>query len=378
METPQTTTDKESLFFNRIVESAVRAGVLLAIAVWCFRIVQPFLVPILWGAVIAVAMYPAYHWLEARLNGRAALAAVLLGLLMMLVLIGPTLLFADSLASGVERAAAAYHEGTLAVPPPPESVREWPLIGTPTFDFWKLASENTQQALLQLKPVLPGAGKWLLGVLTSTAVAVLQFMLAIVIASVMLAHAPAAARAARGFALRLAPLHGAGYAEIAERTIRSVAAGVVGVATLQGILAGIGFLVAGVPAAGLLTLVCIVLGVVQVGPILVLLGATIHLYSIGENTTATVFLVWSIFVATMDNVLRPLLLGRGVKVPMLVVFIGAIGGLISIGLIGLFLGGVVFTIGYEIFRAWLNPPDAADSATTDTAAADTSTAAGDA
>jgi len=361
MSTPTTPPDEDRQFIGRAVEAAVRIGVLALLLLWCFTLAQPFLVPIVWGVIIAVATYPAYQRLEARMGGRRILAAVLFTLLMIVVVMVPSAVLGESMASGVRDAAGAFQAGTLEIPPPPERVKSWPIVGESLYSFWQLASENVVQAVRELSPWIKIAGKWLLGAAAGAGIAALQFLLAIVIAGALLAHAEGGGRATRAIAQRLAPERGLGYAEVAEQTVRSVALGILGVALLQGLLAGVGFLVAGVPGAGLLTLVCIVLGVIQVGVVIVMIPVVIYLFSTAETFTAVAFLVYAILLAPLDNILKPILLGRGVKVPMAVIFIGAIGGFINYGIIGLFIGAVIFTLGYGLFVAWLSPgePDAA-------------------
>jgi predicted PurR-regulated permease PerM len=347
----------ERQFLSLTVEAAIRIGLLAALTIWCFDIARPFLVPIVWGVIIAVAVYPAYRWLEARLGGRRILAATLFTTLMLVVLIVPSVLLGGSLASGVQNAAAAFQAGTLQVPPPPEQVAAWPIVGDQVHRFWQLASDNLQEAVRQASPALTGFGRWLLSAAAGTGIGLLQFVLAVVIAGVLLAYAEAGGRAVRAIALRLAPERGLGFAETAEKIVRSVASGILGVALLQGLLAGIGFLVAGVPAAGLLTIICVVFGVIQVGVAVVLIPVVIYLFSAADTTTAVVFLVYAILIAPLDNILKPILLGRGVKVPLMVVFIGAIGGFINTGIIGLFIGAVIFTLGYGLLMAWLHPAE---------------------
>jgi len=362
MNTTKMPPNDDSQFISRTLEAAVRIGVLAILLLWCFTIAQPFLVPIVWGVIIAVATHPAYEAFRARLGIRHALAAVLFTILMIVVVVIPSVVLADSLASGARNAAAAFQAGTLEVPPPPDGVKAWPFIGESLYSFWQLASQNIVEAAQELSPWIKTAGKWLLGATARTGIAALQFLLAIIIAGVLLAHAEAGGRATRAIAQRLAPERGLNYAQVAEQTVRSVALGILGVALLQGLLAGIGFLVAGVPAAGLLTLVCIVLGVIQVGVVIVLIPVAIYLFSTADTFTAIAFLIYAILIAPLDNILKPILLGRGVKVPMVVVFIGAIGGFVQYGIVGLFVGAVIFTLGYGLFIAWLGSDEAGTAA----------------
>jgi predicted PurR-regulated permease PerM len=338
---------------GRTVELTIRIGALAVLAVWCFLIARPFLGPIVWGIIIAVAAYRTYRRLESFLGGRRIVAAALFTIVMLLALVVPSVMLADSLAAGAHGLAQALQAGSLQVPPPPESVGRWPLVGEPLQRFWLLASEDLQQAVREVGPVLAGFGRWLLGAAAMAGFAVLEFALAIFIAGALLAHADAGARAARAIAVRLAPSRGAELAELAEMTVRSVATGILGVGLLQGLLAGAGFLGAGVPAAGLLTLLCIILGVAQIGVVVVVAPVVIYLFSTADTTTAVAFLVWAILISPVDNILKPILLGRGVQVPMLVIFIGAIGGFIHAGIIGLFIGAVVLALGFKLFQAWL-------------------------
>ncbi len=356
-----THSDDDRRFLRRAIEAAVRIGLLAILLVWCFNIAQPFLVPIVWGVVVAVAVYPAYRRFEARLAGRRRLAAVLFTVFMVVVVVAPSIVLADSLVSGVRNVAAAFQTGTLQIPDAPERVKSFPIIGDPLYEFWQLASNNLEQALSELRPWVQDTGKWLLRVAAGAGLAAFQFLLAIVIAGVLLAYAEGGARAARAVALRLAPEQGLAYADVAEHIVRSVALGILGVALLQGLLAGIGFVVAGVPAAGLLTMVCIVLGVLQLGVGLVVIPVVAYLFSTADTATAVAFLIYAILILPVDNVLKPLLLGRGVRMPMAVVFVGAIGGFIRYGIVGLFVGAVIFTLGYGLFVAWLEPASASET-----------------
>ena len=358
--------ENDRRFLNLALEATLRIGLLALVAVWCFNIASPFLVPIVWGVIIAVAVDPGYTWVEKCLGGRRALAASLCTLLMLVVLVVPSALLAGSLVNGAQQMATALQTGSLHVPSPPERVADWPLVGERLHEFWQLAADDIQAALAELSPSLKGFGRWLIGLAANAGLGLLQFTIAIVIAGVLLAHAEAGGRVTRAIALRLAPERGLHFADVAERTVRSVASGILGVALLQGLLAGVGFLAAGVPAAGLLTIVCIILGVVQVGVGIVLAPVVIYLFSTASTTTAVAFLAYAILIAPLDNILKPFLLGRGVQLPMLVVFIGAIGGFIKYGIIGLFVGAVIFTLGYGLLLAWLYPKEQSPDSATNT------------
>jgi predicted PurR-regulated permease PerM len=347
----------DRVFLNRTVEAVIRVGVIAGLVAWCFMIARPFLVPIIWGAIIAVTVFHGYEKLKIALGGRRVLAAVLLTLLMLVMLVVPSVLLGNSLVSGASKLMTSFQSGNLFIPAPPDSVARWPLIGEPIARAWTLASTDVGEALRQASPLLKPFGTWLLNAAEGAGIALLQFVLAIFVAGAFLANAEAARGITQAIAKRLAGDRGLVLAGVAEHTIRSVASGILGVALIQALLAGLGFLVAGVPAAGLLTLICLLFGVMQLGVVIVLIPVVIYLFLTADTTIAVGFLIWAIVVAPVDNILKPILLGRGVDVPMLVIFVGAIGGFLSSGIIGLFLGAVVLAAGYKLILSWLKQED---------------------
>jgi predicted PurR-regulated permease PerM len=350
---------------KRTVEAAIRIGVIAGLVAWCFMIARPFLIPIIWGAIIAVAVFRGYDRLQTVLGGWRITAAVLVTLLMLVLLVVPSVLLGDSLVSGAHNVMDFFQKGELHIPPPPDSVAGWPLIGEPIAKTWTLASEDLEKALREASPLLKvfkGFGRWLLGAAAGAGLALLQFVLAILISGAFLAKSEAAGRMTQTVARRLAGERGLELARVAEQTVRSVASGILGVALIQALLAGLGFLVAGVPAAGLLTLICLLFGVIQLGVVIVLIPVVIYLFSTADTVTAVGFLIWAILIVPVDNILKPILLGRGVDVPMLIIFVGAIGGFLNTGIIGLFIGAVVLALGYKLFLAWLAQDSRADAA----------------
>ena len=291
--------------------------------------------------------------LRELLGGRNRLAATLFTILTLVILIAPTVMLSDTLFSGARDITRALTEGSVDIPPPPQSVAGWPLIGKSLAEFWELASTNLEEALSEIGPHLKAAAKWLLERIAGAGISVLQFAVAIIIAGVLLAHGEGGGRTAQAIAARLAEQRGAAFLELMRATIRSVARGILGVALIQSLLAGLGFLVIGVPAAGLWALLCLLLAVVQIGILPVLIPVLVYVFSTADTLPAVLFLLWSIFVGGLDNVLKPILLGRGVNVPMAVIFVGAIGGFLLSGIIGLFVGSVVLVLGYQVFLVWL-------------------------
>ncbi len=339
--------------FHPAVEAAIRVGLLFLIAAWCFLIVEPFIIPILWGMIIAIACAPMYIWMQRKLGGRSKLAATIFTLLALALLITPTVMLVDTVADTTQTLSADLQRGSLTVPPPPASVREWPVIGEQLSAFWGGASENLGATLTSIAPHLKEAAGWLLSTAAGAGIGVLQFVVSIIIAGVLLANSEGVGGFLKALATRLMDDRGERYATMASQTVRSVAQGVLGVAVIQSLLAGVGLLAAGVPGAGLWALLILLLAIVQLPPLLVLAPIILYVFSTASTTVAVIFMVWSILVSMSDAFLKPLLLGRGVEVPMLIILIGAIGGMMHSGIIGLFVGAVVLALGYELFRTWL-------------------------
>jgi len=346
-------TSDDQVFLSRAVEATVRIGLLVALVAWCFAIVRPFVVPVAWAVVIATAVHPAHCRLRRAIGERGRLASVLLTLLLLLLLILPVLMLGDTLVEGAHSLAAHLRAEAFTIPAPPEGVRDWPFVGERLYDYWADASENLGSTLDALRPQLVAFGGWLLATAAGAGFAFLQSVLSILIAGVLLANDAGGSRVARSIAARLAGERGAEFADLAGATVQSVAQGIVGVALIQAFLAGLGFLAAGVPGAGLWALIGLLLCMVQIGLLPVALPAVIYVFWTAEPLVAVLFTIWTVLVSLLDNVLKPLILGRGVRVPTLVIFLGSIGGFLSAGIIGLFVGPVVLVLGYTLFRAWL-------------------------
>lgn len=349
-------TPEDAHFTRRTVEAAIRIGLLIMIAAWCFMIVTPFIIPVAWGMIIAVALHPFYSRMRAWLGGRGVLSAVLLTLLLLLTLIVPAILASTSLIDGVESVATRLRSGTLVVPPP-ESIGSWPLVGPRLQQYWTEVSNNLGAAIQQVVPHLKPVAVWLLKAFAGVGLAILQFVLSIIIAGVLLAYADGAGGLARALGRRLAGKQGEEFVDLAKVTVRGVTRGILGVAFIQASLIGLGFFVAGVPGAGLWAFACLLVGIIQLPLPLVQIPVIIYVFSVSSTGWAVVFLIWNVLIMPLDNVLKPILLGRGAQVPMAIIFLGAIGGFMAFGIIGLFVGAVVFSLAYRLFLAWLHEGD---------------------
>jgi predicted PurR-regulated permease PerM len=262
-------------------------------------------------------------------------------------MLGGTLL--DSVGS----LARNLEGGSIAIPPPPAPVAAWPVIGGSVHKYWAMASENLQEALSHFQPQLVALSSWLVSFAAGTLRSVLEFTVAVLIAGVLLARSEQSAAAARAVASRLAGQRGLELADLAGATVRSVAQGVLGVALIQGLLAGLGFAAIGVPAAGLWALLVLFLAILQLPPLIVIGPIIVYAFYTSSTVAAVLFAIWGVAVSLSDTALKPLLLGRGLPVPMLIVLVGAIGGMLAAGIVGLFVGSVVLALGYQLLLAWL-------------------------
>jgi predicted PurR-regulated permease PerM len=337
---------------NVALETSIQVGLAILLTVACLVILRPFIPLLSWGIIIGVATYPSFEKLTNALGGRRVLSAVLFTVLLLAFLIIPVVLLAEALVGSIQTLAAHFKDGTLVIPHPPAGVQTWPIIGAPLKGLWDRASNNLSEVLRSFAPQIKSIVPSVLSASASIGLAALQFALSILVAGVLLANAQAAYEITRSLCIQIFGQRGPGFQQLMGATIRSVTTGILGVALIQSVLAGLGFLVAGLPGVGLWTGLFLIAAVLQAG-VLVLIPAAIYMFAISTTTKAVIFLVWCVIVGVLDNFLKPLLLGRGVSVPIAVVFLGAIGGFIALGLIGLFIGAVVLAVGYELALAWL-------------------------
>jgi len=363
-----TSTKPLEKYFPQLIDLSLRVGVVLTLLVLSYQILRPFLFPVIWGVILAVAVFPGFSFAKHRLGERPKIAALLVSVMLLLILVVPSIMLANSLYNGVQLVRAEWEVGFFEIPSPPADVKTWPLVGEKIYELWQSASVNLLNTLEPIRPQLRAAAHWLLEIATGGGFTFLQFIFSIIVAGILLANSAACQKKAYLLSHRLSAERGVELLRDAETTIRSVAKGILGVAFIQSVLAGIGFAFAGVPGAGLWALVCLIFGIIQIGVAPVMLLGVLYLFSTADSTTASLFLVWTVFVAALDNVLKPLLLGQGAPVPMIVIFLGALGGFLRFGLIGLFVGAIILSVAYKLFISWLKEPvEDADVAAENTA-----------
>lgn len=343
---------------RKIMEVVIRIGIVVLLALWSFQIFSPFLGPLVWGIIIAVAGHGGFSRLKNMLGGRGGLAATLFALLALAVLITPTVFLSQSVLTSAQGLAQQLEAGDVNVPAPPDRVAELPVVGKQLYDTWSLASSNLDELVDDFQPQIRAFSGWLLGKALGTGVDILLFVLSIIIGAALLANAEAGARLFRALFVRLADERGNKLLDLCRDTILSVVRGVLGIALIQTFFLAVGLFFANVPAAGLLSVIALLFAIAQIPMLLLFLPIIIFVFATADAGTAIPFAIWSVFFSFADGFLKPLMLGRGLEVPMPVILIGVVGGMLASGLIGLFVGPIVLGLSYALFIVWLEqrPP----------------------
>lgn len=345
-----------------LLDVLIRAGLIAVLVMFCFQIFHPFLNLMLWSLIMAITLYPLHRRLKGRLGNSDGRTATLIVVVAIAILMVPIYLLGSSLADSVENALTMVRSGNVHIRPPAESVAGWPLVGKPLYAFWLQASTDLSGVAQKFTPQIKELVLALLGKLAGLGMGLLVFIVALVIAGIFMAYSESGSRSAVEIATRLSgPEKGPKITELCTATIRAVAQGVVGIAFIQMLLIGVAFVLKGIPGAGLLALAVLLLGIMQLPATLITIPVIAFVFTTEGASTATIVFSIYVFIAGLaDNVLKPLMLGRGVDVPMPVVLIGALGGMVTNGVIGLFIGPVVLAVGYQLFWQWVRDQPGAD------------------
>lgn len=345
-------------YSRTLIDTLIRFGLIALLAVFCFRIFQPFQDLMLWAVILAITLYP----LQVRLRGRVfeseGRTAALIIFLVIAVVLVPSYLLGVALIESVERGMVVARSGEFHIPPPAESVAGWPLVGQKLYDFWLLAATDATALAQKLAPQIKAVSVGVLEAIGGVGIGMLIFVGALIVAGIIMAYGELGTRSAVRIASRISgPERGPRITALCTATIRAVAQGVVGIAFIQMLLIGVAFVLKGVPAAGLLALAVLLLGIMQLPATLITVPVILFVFATDGVTAASIVFAVYVFIAGLaDNVLKPLLLGRGVDVPMPVVLIGALGGMVTGGVIGLFIGPIVLAVGYQLFWQWVDQP----------------------
>lgn len=339
----------------------VLIGALLAA---CFWILRPFLPALIWAAMIVIATWPLLLIIQKKVHGRRPAVMIVIGLLV-LVFVIPFTLAVGTIAENAPQITALSKElVNVGIPAPPDWVEQIPLVGEPVAEFWQKTSTTAPEELTErLSPYLRSMGGWLVAQAGSFGIMFLHLLLTLVLATILYMNGEDAAKIMLRLSHRIAGERGEHAANLAALSVRAVAQGVVVTALAQSLLAGIGLAVVGIPYASLLTALIFMLTIAQIGAGPVLIPATIWLFWSGSTGWGIAMSIWSIFVMGMDGFLRPYLIRRNANLPLLLIFAGVIGGLISFGVIGLFIGPVLLAVCYTLMLAWINEENNEESAT---------------
>jgi len=353
------------LLSKDLTETLFRFGLIAFMVVVCVWVFEPFAKFALWALILAVALYPLHQRLTNSLNGRQGLSSTLLVVASLILIGAPTVMLGDSFAGHAKDAYTAYQNDTITIKPPDPSVAEWPIIGDKLYNAWGAAADDLPGYLKSYRPQVKEILGKVLGTAADTAGVVLLFLGALIIAGIMMAYGEPGSQAIQRILCRVTdPTRGVRLQALITATIRSVATGVIGVAFIQALLLGVGFYMAGVPAAGVLSIIVLLIGIAQVPASIISLPVVAYIWWSGDASTA-INIVWTIYLIAAgmaDNLLKPLLLGRGVDAPMPVILIGAIGGMVSAGIVGLFIGAVLLAVGYKAFMLWVDDEEEGASA----------------
>jgi predicted PurR-regulated permease PerM len=350
--TPDSPRLPPSADLTRITLSVLVIGLLVVSCLWILR---PFIGAIVWAAMVVVATWPTMLSLQARLGGRRWLAIAIMTTAMLMVLLVPLVLAVSAIIDHADDATAWIAAAkSLQIPAPPGWVAQLPLIGTKLAGEWqRLASTSHDELAQQAAPYLIAVAQWFAARIGGFGLLLVQFLLTVIITALLYATGEDAADGMRRFARRLAADRGDQAVVLAGQAIRAVALGIVVTAAVQSIAAGIGLAICGIPYPAVLASIVFMFCMVQIGPFLVMLPAIAWLYWTGHPLLGSVLLVWTLLVGMLDNVLRPILIRRGADMPLPLIFAGAIGGLVGLGLIGLFVGPVVLAVTYRLLQWWV-------------------------
>ena len=341
----------------RITLGVLAIGVMTAASVWVMR---PFVPAVVWATMIVIATWPILLAVQARLGGRRGWAVAVMVVALTALLVVPIWLGISTIAENSDRMGQFIHSlATEGLPPPPGWLERVPVVGPKAVEQWSEFSGRPESLVARIQPHMKEVASWVADKAGGLGSTLVQFALTVLVAGILYASGESAARGVLRFLRRLAGERGENAGRLAGKAVRAVALGIVVTAVAQTLIAGAGLALAGVPHAGLLTAVVFVLCIAQLGPLLVAAPATIWLYTSGSVGRGTLLLVFSVVAVTLDNVLRPVLIKKGADLPLLLILAGVIGGVLSFGIVGLFIGPVLLAVTWTLLASWIDDLDRA-------------------
>lgn len=340
------------------VDTYIKIVLLSLLLLWSFYIVRPFVTLIVWSIIVAVSLYPFHQKLLKLFKGKKqGLVTTIFVLILLALIVIPTINLTSSVIDSGQELYQQFDSGTLKIPPPAETVKEWPLIGEKLYTNWSSASQDLEDFITKYKDEIADSLGWLFSSFAGLMGSVALALFALIFAGVFMMSAESGYRNGVKFANRLVEGKGEQFMKMCVDTIRSVVKGILLVAIIQAILSYVGFLVIGLPAASLFALLVLIMAIIQIPVIVAMIPAIAIVFSYADTTPAIIFTIFAIIVAMSDNFLKPLLLGKGLETPMLVILIGALGGMMFQGILGLFVGPVILALVYQLYNTWVSEYD---------------------
>lgn len=332
------------------INTALRIGFIVLLLVMSYLILEPFTGMVMWGIIISVALFPLHKKFSKLLGNREKLSATLIVLVGISLLVIPSVMFTNTTIESVKSISEQMEAGTLSIPPPGESVADWPIIGKPIYEAWNVASKSITELIELFTPQLKVLAPKLLSMATGLAGTLVVFIISLIIAGALIVNADSAEKTAVSVFKTLAGKEGQHFATLAGATIRSVVQGVLGTAIIQAFFISIGLLVIDFPGAEVISLIVLFVAIIQMPVLIVMIPVIIYAFSYVDTTPAIIFTIWSVIWSAADSFIKPMLMGRGMDIPMLVILLGAIGGMMMGGIIGLFIGAVLLAFSYKMFQ----------------------------
>jgi predicted PurR-regulated permease PerM len=350
----------KSLKQNVTIDNFIKIVVLSTILIWSFNIIKPFILLMVWAIIVAVALYPIHQKIVGIFKGKKkGLITSLFVIVLLALIILPTINATQSIVDSSKEIYHNFEQGSLKIPPPNESVKDWPLVGNKLYGAWYNASTDVESFIKENPEEVKGSLGWLFDSFKGLMGSVMLSLIALIIAGVFMSSAEEGYKTGVKFMDRLRDGRGMELMEMCTNTIRSVVKGILLVAIIQAILAYLGFVMIGLSSmAGILAILVLLAAIIQIPVTLVAIPVIIYVFSFAETTPAIIFAIYMIIVSLLDNVLKPMLLAKGLQTPMIVILMGAIGGMMFQGILGLFIGPVVLAIMHTLYTSWVNQTDA--------------------
>jgi len=334
------------------INTALRIGFIAMLFFMSFLFLKPFITPIVWGIIIAVSVYPFHKKLSKKLGGKEKLSATIIVLIGLCMIVIPAVMFTSSTIESTESVTKQFHEGTISLPPPTKKIEELPLVGEKIYSIWNAAYNSLTDLIEKFTPQLISIASSLITSIGSIVGTVFLFIISIIISGALLVNAKSSEKTAKAVFITLAgKKNGEHFSNLASATIRSVVQGVLGTAAIQVMFISLGLFLIDFPAAGIVSIILLFCAIAQLPLLLISLPIIFYVFSYAGTTAAIIFTIWTVLWSMADNVLKPMLMGRGIDIPMLVILLGAIGGMMFAGIIGLFIGAVFLAFSYKVFQA---------------------------